>query len=200
MANQEIGERYDATARWLHWLTVALIIVLVVTGEIGIDAEHPGSRGFFWHSSLGVLVALLAAARIIWALIHPGPALPPMSRSNRLLARTTHVALYLLLFALPASGWLAASAEGARVSVFGVVSLPSWQLPERASPDAEGERESPMAELHETLGNLLLVVAGLHILASLAHQFYWRDGLLERMLPARARTGNRTKARGRSAS
>ena len=51
--------------------------------------------------------------------------------------------------------------------------------------------ENSMGELHETLGNLLLIVVGLHILAALAHQYYWRDGILERMLPRRTRADNR---------
>jgi cytochrome b561 len=213
MATRVNAEGYDATARWLHWLTVVLVTILVVTGKSGIDADEPGSRAFFWHSSLGVLLAFVAAVRVVWALVHPGPALPvSMSRMNRLLARATHAALYLLVFALPVSGWLAATAEGATVSVFGAASLPRWELPQirdsatvvRPQPaarrvetdagagkgDAESSKDS-MEELHEALGNLLLIVAGLHILAVLVHQFYWRDGILQRMLPRRTRVGTR---------
>lgn len=205
-AKRESPERYSATARWLHWATVVLVIALIVTGKSGIEADEPGSRSFFWHSSLGVLVMLVAVARIAWALVRPGPALPSsLSRANRLLARGTHVALYLLLFALPISGWLAVSAQGASVSFFGALSLPRWEVPlgpvettagarQRDAPaegeeaavsrESDGEKsENPMGELHETLGNLLLALATLHVLGALAHQFYWRDGLLERMLP-----------------
>lgn len=215
MASQDNAERYDVAARWLHWITVALVVILVVTGKSGIEADEPGSRSFFWHSSLGVLLALVVVGRIGWALLHPGPVLPAsMSRMNRMLAHTTHVALYLLLFALPVSGWLAASAEGATVSVFGAVSLPRVDLrldrgsaaavrPPQLARRSESETneapgvydsESPensMGELHETLGNLLLIVAGLHILAALVHQFYWRDGILERMLPRLRGAGTR---------
>jgi cytochrome b561 len=208
MAHLRNAERYDPAARGLHWITVALVIFLVVTGKSGVEADEPSSRMFFWHSSLGVLLLCVLAARVGWALFRRGPAMPAsMSRMTRMLAHATHVALYLLLFALSVSGWLAASAEGGTVSVFGAVSLPradrhwgqgaaivvrsqhaaprSASAPKSNAGDHDSERaENAMGELHETLGNLLLMVAGLHILAALVHQFYWRDGLLERMLPS----------------
>ena len=212
MISPDKAQRYDATARWLHWITVTLVIVLVITGKGGDGADEPGSQTFFWHSSLGVLVALVAATRILWAVARPGPALPlSMSKASRVVAHVTHMVLYALLFALPLSGWFATSAEGATVSVFGAVSLPRWELPlgqatvtsrqsvEHADSERAGgreESENSMSELHETLGNVLLIVAGLHILAALTHQFYWRDGLLERMLPKRTMAGDRPARRG----
>ncbi|MBS0578517.1 MAG: cytochrome b [Proteobacteria bacterium] len=176
-----------------------LIIVLLLTGKVGdVDADEPTSALFIWHGSLGILVLLVAAVRIIWLFVHPAPPLPEgMKHVSRVLARSMHVALYGLLFALPLSGWLASSAEGASVSFFGIASLPAWhmQIPrqetsstatgsEAAGTQEAGESKKELFEdVHEVLGNVLLALAGLHILAAFKHQLIDRDGLLSRMLP-----------------
>ncbi len=191
--------RYDAVSQALHWITAVLIVVLLLTGKMGdVDPDEPGSATFMWHGSLGILVLLVTAVRIIWLFVNPAPPLPEgMRRVSRVLAHGMHVALYVLLFALPLSGWLASSAEGAPVSFFGIASLPVWktQIPrqEAASTatgseaaETQGAAESTMElseDVHEVLGNILLVLASLHTLAAFKHQLIDRDGLLSRMLP-----------------
>lgn len=215
------SSRYGSVSQWLHWTTVALIIVLLVMGNaFEIETDEPGSALFFWHSSLGVLVFVLAAARIGWFLFSRPPALPQStSRLFRVLARSTHLALYVLLFALPVSGWLAASSEGASAPFFGIAVVPAWQGAARvpsnsaataregvpsaaAAKDMEGARadaeggEGGFKELHEVLGNVLLVLAGLHVLAALKHHFLNHDDVLRRMLPqGRAMSGTPPPAR-----
>jgi cytochrome b561 len=43
--------------------------------------------------------------------------------------------------------------------------------------------EEILHEVHEALATGLLVLAGIHVLAALKHQFVDRDGLMSRMLP-----------------
>ncbi|WP_342587451.1 cytochrome b/b6 domain-containing protein [Manganibacter manganicus] len=38
-------------------------------------------------------------------------------------------------------------------------------------------------EIHTTLGNVILWLAGLHAAAALFHHYYLRDGILKSMLP-----------------
>jgi cytochrome b561 len=197
--------RYGAVSQWLHWTTVALVIVLIVMGKAGdIEADEPDNLMFFWHSSLGVLVFVLALARIVWYFAGPHPPFPEsMSRSARGLARAVHVSLYALLLALPLSGWLVTSTEGVAAPVFGVGSLPSLNVhrlsgvpvtsvTEGSSVRAQENegREDAFKEIHEVLGNILLVLASLHVLAALKHQFIDRDDVLARMLPARFKRGH----------
>ena len=209
------SSRYGSVSQWLHWVTAALVIVLLVMGD-AFDVEADESRGgalYFWHSSLGVLVFILAVARIGWFLFSRPPALPrSTSRTFRALARSTHIALYALLFALPVSGWLAASSEGASVPVFGIAVIPAWREAARSPPSsAAAARESkPSAaaarnmrqaqadaekgeggfeELHEILGNVLLALASLHVLAALKHHFVNHDDVLRRMLPRSGAVG-----------
>lgn len=208
------SSRYGSVSQSLHWVTAALVIVLLVMGNVfDIETDDPRSALFFWHSSLGVLVFILAVARIGWFLFSRPPALPQStSRSFRALARGTHIAFYALLFALPVSGWLAASSEGASVPVFGIAVIPAWGEAARspansaaaarelqpsaaaarnmrqASDDAE-KAEGGFEELHEILGNVLLALVGLHVLAALKHHFMSHDEVLRRMLPRSAATG-----------
>lgn len=179
------SSRYGSVSQWLHWTTVALVIVLLVMGNaFEIETDEPGSALFFWHGSLGMLVFILAAARVGWLFFSRPPALPQTtSRLFRVLARGTHIALYALLFALPLSGWLDASSEGAGAPFFGLATVPAW----RGSPQG-------LKELHEVLANALLVLASLHVLAALKHHFVNHDDILRRMLP-RSRAGSHPSAR-----
>ena len=204
--------RYGSVSQWLHWTTAALVVLLLVMGNaFDMEADEAGSTLFFWHSSLGVLVFILVAARIGWLLFSRPPALPrSASRLFRILARSTHIALYALLFALPVSGWLAASSEGAAVSLFGITTVPQWKAAgppvsgasvqgarlavatgrgKKDISEAKGETDGVFKEIHEVLGNVLLVLASLHVLAALKHHFVNHDEVLLRMLP-RARSSD----------
>jgi cytochrome b561 len=167
-------------------------------GKAGdIEAEEGGNALYYWHSSLGVLVFLLVLARIAWFFVSPPPRLPPStSRLMRSMARSLHASFYALLLALPLSGWLASSAEGASVSFFGLGTLPRWEIQAggpaaRAAPEdedkgtaARGESgEEFFEEAHEFLGDALLILVALHALAALKHHFVNGDDVLTRMLP-----------------
>jgi cytochrome b561 len=191
------SSRYGSVSQAIHWLTMVLVIALLVSAKVtDIEADHPGDIPFLWHGSLGVLVLVLVLFRIVWAFISPAPPFPhTMTRAARLGARTMHLALYVLLVALPLSGWLAASSEGASVNFLGVVSIPSWDLSNsRATPVAAGDEavgaqaigegsKELFEESHEMLGNALLILASLHALVALKHHFLNRDDVLKRMLP-----------------
>jgi cytochrome b561 len=204
MAIMNDSARYGAVAQVLHWTTVVLVVVLLGTGKAGlVDAEHPASAAFMWHGSLGVLVLALAAARLLWRLVKPPPEFPStMTRLGRIAARTMHASLYALIIALPLSGWLAAAAEGSRINFFDVATLPRGNLfgpatdagqpaalRAQASAGASGEEGENLAkESHELLGDALLVLVSLHLLAALKHEFVDHDGLIRRMLPATSKS------------
>jgi cytochrome b561 len=93
-----------------------------------------------------------------------------------MLARGTHVAFYVLLFAMPLSGWLMSSAKNYSVSWFGLF---TW-------PNLIGKNEGQfdfLRSTHHLLSDLLFVIAVLHVLAALKHHFWNKDDVLLRMLP-----------------
>ncbi len=166
---------YGAVSRSLHWLTVGLVALLVIFGKAGDIEPRDGGLLYTLHASMGLLVAMLVAARLVWRVVTPPPVAPAgQSRLATLAAHGMHALFYLLLLALPLSGWLAACEKGGEVSFFGVATLPVW----RAAADGE-----LFEEMHEVLGNLLLILVALHVLAALKHHFIDKDEVLTRMLP-----------------
>lgn len=182
MPARNTAVRYGFVAQGLHWLIVALLIVQVTLGKVaedlplGLDKLVMMAR----HKSVGITILGLAVIRLAWRLIDRPPPPPPMPRWQRGAARLTHAAFYVLLFALPVTGWLMSSASNFPVSWFGLV-----QLPDLVAPDDGLEHR--LEDIHETLVKVLVALAVLHVAAALKHQFVDRDGLLLRMLPWRGR-------------
>jgi cytochrome b561 len=175
----------NTTARWgllaqtLHWVIVALLIAQFVLANIadslplGLEKLAVLAR----HKSIGITILMLAAVRLVWRWMNPTPALPPgLKPYERVAARLTHAALYVLLFAMPLSGWMMSSARNFPVSWFNLVQLPDLVQPSKPLYDL-------LHETHETLAVALIVVTAVHALAALKHHFYLKDDVLRRMLP-----------------
>jgi len=96
-------------------------------------------------------------------------------------ARATHIAFYVLLFAIPLSGWALATVDGQSSSYFGLFDLPQLRIGDQLGTLDKEQLE----EVHEILFNILLMLAVLHIAAALKHHFFDRNGVLRSMLPWR---------------
>lgn len=122
-------------------------------------------------------VLVLALARLIWRALHQPPTLPDgMHGWEKRAARAGHAALYVLMLAIPVSGYLYSSAAGVQVVYLGVLPLP-MQI--RADPATAAVLQS----IHIYLNySLLFAVAG-HLLAVIKHELIDRQRLLSRMLP-----------------
>src|SRR3546814_16161800 len=82
-------------------------------------------RLFNYHKWIGVTIFALAVLRVLWRLWRPPPPLPIQIRPwARQAAEIMHRLLYLLLFALPLSGWLLRSAKGFETVCSGVSPIP----------------------------------------------------------------------------
>jgi cytochrome b561 len=175
------ASRYGYIATALHWVIVAGIVAQYFLAEAAED--HDGVRASTFsaaslHNSIGIAILALAVVRVLWRVVELPPALPQtMKNYERVLARTAHFAFYVLLFALPLSGWALATADQQHISFFGLFDLP--QL--RSGTLTEDQLE----EIHETLFNVLLGLAALHMAAALKHHFFDRDNVLRAMLPWR---------------
>jgi cytochrome b561 len=91
------------------------------------------------------------------------------------IAKSVHVALYLLLFATPLLGIATMAWSGTPWNFLGL-SLPSVAVPDRAfSHQLQG--------IHGTLGQILMYLAAAHAVLALFHHFVQRDNTLRRMLP-----------------
>jgi len=173
------SESYTATAIALHWLVAALIVGAFTIGLIAVElAVSPQKLKLYsWHKWIGVSIALLALVRIAWRLGHPAPALPSgMRHWEQHVATGTHALLYVLLLAIPVTGWLMSSASGFPVVYFGVLPLPDLVAKDKALADT-------LKLVHYVLNKTLLVLVVLHVAAALKHHVLDRDDVLTRMLP-----------------
>jgi cytochrome b561 len=194
MEIRNTATRYGFVAQSLHWFIALGIVAQYFLAEAAEDSEGAavdpfGAAGV--HAALGMAILALAAVRLAWRLIELPPERPPAMKSYEIaLARAAHIAFYVLLFAIPLSGWALSSASGQSLSFFGWFDLPQFQPVTRLPlPGIEGGTLSKdqLEELHEILFNVLVGLAVLHIVASLKHQFIDHDGVLRSMLPWRPR-------------
>ena len=174
------GERraYAVPLKVLHWLTAATVIATFPIGlTMGDLAPGPFQNDMYnLHRSLGAVVlgltALRLAGRIVFGAPPPVPGMPVWQERA---AAATHIALYVLLFAVPLSGWLATNAFGAEISVFGLFVLPELIARNR---DIAGT----LFDVHEILALTMGALFALHLAAALHHAFVRKDGLMRRMI------------------
>jgi len=170
-------EKYNATAVTLHWLVALLIVTAFSVGHYMADLDlSPWKLKIFaWHKWVGVTIFGLVLFRILWRFTHTAPALPAgMSETMKRLSGLAHFAIYLLMLAIPLTGWLHSSAAGVTVVYFNMLTL----------PDLVGKNKELshlLKEIHELLNWALLGLVILHVAAALKHQFVDKDNLLNRM-------------------
>ena len=157
---------------------------LIVAGfSLGVTmVDIPGLtptklKYFSWHKWLGVTILALACVRLLWRLTHPAPPyLDSMPRWQQAAAAGLHALLYLLIFAIPLSGYFYSLAAGVPVVYLGVLPLPVF-----IGPDPE--LKALLKQVHYALNLTLLAAVILHVAAALKHRFIDRDDVLKRMLP-----------------
>ncbi len=172
-------QTYGVIAKAFHWLMAIFIITLLAVGLIMADMENSPDKFKLYgmHKAFGIIVLFLVVLRLGWKVLDVSPLLPAsISKVAQLGAKVVHLGLYILMFAMPITGWLMSSAAGFPVSIFGLFTIPNLVAPDK-------EFGKNMNELHEALAWILIVLITLHVLAALLHHFYYRDNILRRMLP-----------------
>jgi cytochrome b561 len=166
-------EHYDAVAVILHW-TIALGIFVLI--GLGLAMKHAGLpkwrviEFYQLHKSIGVVVLLLAVARLAWRLVSSAPPLPDaLPALERKAAHAGHAALYVFMLFLPLTGWAVVSTAPLNVPtvLFGVISWPHISfladLPDKAPAFAVAQA------VHKYGAYALTAVVAVHIAAALRH-------------------------------
>lgn len=139
-----------------------------------------GPNKFFWyglHKSFGISVLILVCLRLMWKLKNSRPMLPDsLTVLEKHLVKIAHALLYVMMFAMPLTGWLMSSAAGFSVSFFGLFILPDLIAPNRELVDL-------FKELHGFCAYFLIALVALHAIAALSHHFYHKNNVLRRILP-----------------
>jgi cytochrome b561 len=181
--------RYTRTAMTLHWLIALLMIGNVVLGLSADSLPDDWARPVIdTHKSIGITVLGLALLRILWRVSHTPPPLPREFPSwEKIVAHAVHFLLYLLMIALPLSGWLHDSAwkDAAThpMRLFNLVPWPRIGYVMNLDPALKESLHDRFGALHTWLGYALYALLAMHIGGALKHEWIDRKSVLKRMVP-----------------
>ena len=151
-------DSYDRGMIRFHWASAAGLLVLWPLGKLMTRGSGPPSSALYTvHVVLGVTIAALTIARIVWMIRHERPEELDMPRWERVLFAVNHVALYAVLLALSISGigiLLAAGSLDATAlakSDGDVRDACGWRC---VLPDQEGQHDAQDGRPHRRLGTL----------------------------------------------
>lgn len=172
--------RYTRTAVVLHWLLALLIVGnLVIAWCVDAVPDDWVRPLIDTHKSFGITALGLALLRLLWRFGHPPPPSPERRRAwERVLAACAHPMLYVLMLALPITGWMHDSAwkDAAThpLRLFGVLPFPRIAAISAVAPAAREVLHKTYGGWHHDLATVLYVLLALHLLGAIKHQ--WRDG------------------------
>lgn len=176
MAWRNTPDSFGLATRLLHWTMAAAILFMLVLGTWIEDMEPALSNLWLYalHKTVGLILLGLVLLRLAWHRFNPPPAPEgPATAWPQRLARASHWLLYLLLVAVPLSGYIASSATGLDVMLFD-----RWVLPPIA-PVSEAWETAGFAA-HGLLTRLLMAMLVLHVAGALKRQ-HDGGGALRRM-------------------
>jgi cytochrome b561 len=171
-------QTYTRTAIVLHWLIGLCVLAQITLGlwMIGIPKSPPGVRAswFNLHKSIGITLAALIVARLLWRFMHRAPPLPlTMQKWERIAAKSNHVLLYVCMIVMPVSGYLGSSFTKYPILYFGM-RLPYWGWDAPVLKDL-------CSQVHLTTVIIFITLIALHIAAAVKHWLIDRDGIAQRM-------------------
>jgi len=166
-------ERYGRISRYLHWsiaiLIMALVPMCIFTSSI---PEGTAFRNAYYvvHKTIGVIVIALVGIRLIWNRVSPRPALDgSLTARERKFAKAAHFALYVMMLAMPITGFVMTSFHGYPTFFFAWEFGPFWE-PSNSATIAWGLFHKYL------LPFILYIVLGAHILGALKHRFLDKQG------------------------
>lgn len=181
MSLKNTAERWGAVSQLFHWVIVALILLIAYLGltMTGLPNGPRKINIYALHKSVGLTILALVTLRLLWRLYAGAPA--PLTGTpawQQRIASITHFSLYVLLFAMPLSGWLFNSAAGYPLQWFKLFNLPAIA--------GRSEELKILAETaHTTMFWVLVALVLAHAGAAFYHHLFQSDDTLKRMLPRR---------------
>ena len=181
--------RYTRTAMALHWIIAFLIAVnIALIWSASLLPDNAVRPVIDTHKSTGITVLGLVILRLLWRRANRPPPLPrayPLWEKR--LAHAAHFTLYVLMLALPLSGWLHDSAWKAAaqfpMQIFYLVPWPRIGLISNLDPQTKETLHGVFGFIHVWLSYALYAMFFLHIAGALKHQWIDKDAELQRMFP-----------------
>ena len=169
--------QFVAFSRLLHWTMAAMVLTMLCVGVTMVVSLADYHVLVSIHRPLGIAILILVVIRFVNRLVNPPPPFPVgMSRRECLMARSSELAMYGLMFALPLVGWGMLSAARYPIVLCGSLHLP-YILPHNVVLYAM------LRKLHTLLAYGFFLTFLAHFSAVLFHTVVLKDGLLKRMAP-----------------
>ena len=172
--------RYSGLNQALHWITALCMLAIVPLAWIMTNAEKktPGLGAMYnWHKTLGVIVLLVTAFRIVWRFIDKPPKYgPQIAGWDKGLAHAVYWLFFATLLYMPTTGFIMAESEGHPTKLFNLIPTPQLWPVNKALADQFGFLHA--LGQWAVYGLILLHVSGVAI-----HLIWGKDGVLGRMLP-----------------
>jgi cytochrome b561 len=174
-----VHPRFTPLQRGLHWVMAICILAMLFVGVGMVSTIDPVYLTLVSiHKPLGIAILVLALLRLVVRWRSGAPPLPSdMPEPMKLAARLSHLAFYLLMFAMPLLGWAMLSAADYPVVVAGL------RLPAIVAPDAG--LHSLLWNAHRVLAFCFFALILVHLGAALFHALVRRDGVFEAMAGTR---------------
>jgi cytochrome b561 len=171
------AQRYDRLSIVLHWLTALLVVFMFASPYLWKLFERrtpPRLELQMWHFSLGLVMAVLIAGRIVWR-VQWGRRLPAVSGGGLgAIAKIVHIAFYVLIPVQVILGITLRWSQHQILPFFGFFEI----------PDPVGlslEMRHILGTLHYVNAWTIIALAIVHSLAALCHHYVLRDGTMARM-------------------
>ena len=172
---------YTRTAQMLHWIMAIIFIAAWLIGfysgnflSYDVDGSFKG-QVISLHKNIATTIIFLVVIRLFWRYTHPAPQLPDsMSATMKVLAHLGHLALYLMLLALPIPGWLFSWSAGHPAPV-----LYLFEIPRLVQDNPELLAIVKPVHIYLSWFAGFLVIG--HLVAALKHHFIDKDNVLKSM-------------------
>ncbi|AIT81835.1 hypothetical protein JI59_19785 (plasmid) [Novosphingobium pentaromativorans US6-1] len=173
----------------LHWWIAAFIVGNLALGFVMIRIVPLAMRPILMpvHAWIGLTVLLLTVARIGWRLSHSAPPTPYSYKTwERGLARAVHALFYILMLALPITGYLILSANPPnpawRLMFWGIIHVPYFEPLQAMEPVSQKIVHGRFVFVHLIGAFTILITLILHIAGVVKHQLLDGDDILARMM------------------
>lgn len=170
---KDTKQHYGTVSKFFHWTMAFGFLWMMSTVLLKVIADETDVQKFFWstHKAVGFLLLLMIALRTAWMFI----TLKDRPASVSIASKLGHIALYLLMMAVPAVGFMRQFGSGKPFNVFGINILEASTTKHQWMIDLG-------SNLHGVLGWCLFVLAAGHIIMALVQYFGNHKDVIRRMI------------------
>ncbi|NNC37941.1 MAG: cytochrome b [Acidimicrobiales bacterium] len=161
------ASRYGRVSRIFHWTTAILFIFMIPTGIFAsMIPENVWFRTEYsvMHKTIGFILLGLVIIRLIWNHRSTRPTLDhSLKPKERKLAHSVHILMYILMIAVPVTGYVMTSFHGYASYIFTLKLEPF--LPKSDAYIIWGLFHKYLLQY------LVYIILGAHVLGALKHHF-----------------------------